>query len=252
MTIDERGPALREEDDAHLDQAEALLDLTVMDDTYTQLSPSQFKVDADLGLEVVWMWGIVWSFLLAFLFGILRYTHPQLPMIWLYIFLSSLAVSLVLYALTDNYHVFDLASERVLYHRKFLWFEKTFLKVSFADVLAITVRGVHNRDRYGQEWYDYDIVIIGASGQLIRLSDQVRDEFELIEEKARLLAEGISLPYYKSEPELPLTVLFDPDGNEVEITQGIQHIDWWSVGLTVGGMLAVLGLVYLIRLFIVA
>jgi hypothetical protein len=53
MTIDEREPALREEDDAQLDQAEALLDLSVMDDMYTQLSPTQFKVDADLGLEVV-------------------------------------------------------------------------------------------------------------------------------------------------------------------------------------------------------
>jgi hypothetical protein len=94
--------------------------------------------------------------------------------------------------------------------------------------------------------------MIGPSGQLIRLTDHVRDEFEQIEEKARLLAEGTSLPYYESEPELPLTVLYDPDGNEVEITQGIQHVDWWSIGLTVGGMLAVLGLVYLIRLFVVA
>jgi hypothetical protein len=170
------------------------------------LSPSEIKLDITSGRETLFTFMGCGSIL----FFIWSLTTES----WLFTFivLAFAIISFRLKSQTDDYLVMDLASRRILSHRKFKDNHQISTLVQLEDVLCLLIKSSKTESKDTVTW-KYGTAAVTRTGDLIELNDIIKASFFECREFTRTLAEISSIPFYdKAEPETELFVNFDRHG----------------------------------------
>ncbi|MBU1109631.1 MAG: hypothetical protein KKB51_23320 [Candidatus Riflebacteria bacterium] len=177
-----------------------LNDISVESD-FKSIKFSEIKVDLTTPLESAFWWLSVLSIIaivLAWIFSPGRELSPQAQGVMVVagfclVFFGSL------YFNTDNFYIFDLESQQMLYHFKFFFYRKVEFVANFADVHAVTSSGKYHRDK-DEEWYTYRVKCILNTGQNYYLSDETREDLEKQNRIAKKISTITGAEYVKGLP----------------------------------------------------
>ncbi|PKL43096.1 MAG: hypothetical protein CVV41_11880 [Candidatus Riflebacteria bacterium HGW-Riflebacteria-1] len=151
--------------------------------------PDELKLELKTPLETFFMWAAIIScfFILAGLIGLEKAVNFKSKLLF-----SAGCMSLVvfgsLYFNTDNYYIVDRTGERILYHFKFFFFRKVSTVCRFNEISLITSGGKHKKSKHAV-WWEYAVFILTTNGELLPMSDYIKEAFDKQKELARKLSD---------------------------------------------------------------
>jgi len=174
------------------------------------------KVDCEIGLERVLNVGGVATGLIAAWMGWVAFAdHAQHAGTWRSFdpaaFIGPLGVlglAVILLGaryLTDNFYLVDTARHTIFYHAKFLSFRHVRLLLERNAIQAVATQTRRRRTRY-RSWWEQRVVLIGATGRILPMSNWRRDSLWEVNNDAVALAQSLGCPSYPAPDESKLVV----------------------------------------------
>lgn len=140
--------------------------------------PDKLKLELKTPLETFFMWaGIISGFILFA--GFIGYIEDGLTSTAKLMLASGgllLALFGSLYFHTDNYYVVDRIGERILYHFKFFFYRRVSTVCRFSEIALITTGGKREKSKHSV-WWEYAVFFLTTDGDLVRVTDFVKDAF---------------------------------------------------------------------------
>jgi hypothetical protein len=134
----------------------------------------QLVLDRDMGLETLWLWGMVLSFL-ALLAGGFMWWEESAEYWWFVVGGGGgFAVFLALKLMTDNYYVLDFDQRRLLYNGKFLGLKRISKVCSFSSLAGVVVESKKQHGDSGAYW-EYWVSLVTKEGKAIVVSETQAD-----------------------------------------------------------------------------
>lgn len=165
-----------------------------------RLSDGNYKIDFETTLEGVFSAIMVLSLLAMIVLALSFIGTPLLgpwDENWLYYLIpvAALILGIVLRSGTDNYYLLDKMFHKIILSRKFFFLQQTKEICSFSDVALATVRGelIHTKS---SKYWTFTALLITRQGQMIELSNSVREEnAAALESRVKEIAEILRIHF---------------------------------------------------------
>ncbi len=164
--------------------------------------PEKIKIELTTPMENVFFWAAGVCGFLVFI-GLIELGDSGLSAATRVLLgggVGGLVIFVSLYRNTDNYYIFDIPAERILYHFKFYSIRNITEMMKFSEVAAVTVDGKREHSKTSV-WWEYRTVIVDRRGQVFPMSDRAIDGFEKAFELAGQIAELTGAKFVEPEKE---------------------------------------------------
>lgn len=180
------------------------------------LDEDRLKIDADFGLEELWIASAAISglCLLIFVFG--QCGKSPLPTRGVWVSLSFISLFIGLYKATNNFYILDFHQGKILYHQQFFFFKSISVVCRFDELAGFSVSGKQESSKT-RKWWESHIVLVTKQGKVIRLSDSKEDGLVQQNEIIRQLADLLHTQAIKGEEWLIVRAKFNKTSGETEL-----------------------------------
>jgi hypothetical protein len=165
------------------------------------------------------------------------HAHPAL-LAYIPVVVAFALLCFVAHHFTDNYYLVDPKQHLIYYHFKFLWFRSIRLLLTREDIVAVATRGRQKSNR-SSTWWEYQVVVTGANGQVVPLSDWQRDALGRCNVEAEMLGQMLARPSYKSPPCCKLVI----EATDGQVSLKFKRPPWWGSTLPLWAWVAIIAMV---------
>ncbi len=170
----------------------------------TRLADGNYKIDFDTLLESIFS---VFAGLSLIVIIVLALSFLGTPLLgpwdvnWLYYLIpvATLVLSIILRIGTDNFFILNKMFQKIIFSRKFLFFQQTKDICSFSDISLVTASGELVQTKSSKYWA-FTAVVITRKGKIIKISNPVQESYcDGLEQSAKEIANILRVPYVQKK-----------------------------------------------------